>query len=357
MVTALLVELPGSPFADRMALFQHVLLNDAQWSPVLKQKVKLSAFSPPMYARFNSNDEDVDKIELMTVNDDQHPTAMYVIQKLMDSSSLRSGTNVNFTSYVLGTAVSCFTYNNVSFVLMLLVDRIGMLVHNIGYFKNKEEKEEDKKEEVKEKENKKKNKNKNKKKKKKKKKKKNMTIKELIDETLDDVRMTFEVFVDKVAAVDGELAFFANALHDYDDAKRKNDDLLLFNVLEMVKKEVDKRLDEYCYLTPHTEVYEYLGMYATLDVSAPSPDKLTPDDSTLRRELDEFQKVINCMLDVYDGLDVETMSMKTWIQILQYDMPINMAIKLYTDDKNEKPNPDEVMSERLKEVIKKYQEE
>jgi len=337
MVTALWVEHSESPFADQMALFQHILRNDAQWSLVLKQKVKLSNLSPPMYARFNSNDEDVKKIELMTNNDDQNPTAMYVLQKLM-GNSLRSGSNVNFTSFVLKTAVTCFTYNNLSFMLTLL-DRIDISTIKIvdSAIQNDE-----------------KNNNNEKPNNNNEKKSDDMSINDLINKTLVDVRMIFEVFIDKLAAVDGELAFFTTALYDYYGAKKTNDNHILFNVLKLVKKEVEMKIDKYCHLT-HTEIFEYLKKDANLVVSKPPPDASKSDELLIRCQLEEFQKVIDCILDVYDKLNIETMPMVTWMQILYYRIPLEMGIQLYIHNEDKNPNPP--MTDRLKEAMKKGQEE
>jgi len=139
------------------------------------------------------------------------------------------------------------------------------------------------------------------------------------------------VLVDKVAAVEGELAFFASALYDYDGAEKANNDLILLKVLEMIKEEVDIRLERHCHPTLHAEIYQYLGEYQSLNNSPLPPEELAANDETLNNELIEFEKIIDCMIDVYDGLNVETMPMETWLPILDYKLPISMDIKFYID--------------------------
>ncbi|XP_060880123.1 uncharacterized protein LOC132952026 [Metopolophium dirhodum] len=340
---------PESPFADRMALFEHVLLNDARWSPVLKQMVKLSVLSLPRYRMTESYNEVLNRVQLVDPNDTQDHTVIYVIQQLMEKTPW-SGTNANFAAYALSTGVTCFTYNNVSFVLSLVVNRIGMLARKMREpVKNKEDDGKDKKkvdENV----------------------AGNSSDSEdgkpsdkpldKVDDAMDDVRMTLAVLVDKVAAVEGELAFFATSLYDYDGAEKTDNDLILLRILEMIKEEVDIRLGRHCHPTPHTEIYQYLGEYESLNNSPPPPEELTPNDETLENELIEFGKIIDSMIDVYDGLDVETMPMETWLQILDYRLPISMDIKFYIDGMLKVPiKPDETWSDRLKGATKKENNE
>jgi len=122
----------------------------------------------------------------------------------------------------------------------------------------------------------------------------------------------------------------------------------------MIKEELDIRLERHCYPTPHEEIYQYLGEYQSLNASPPPPDGLTPDDETLKNELAEFEKIIDCMIDVYDGLDVETMPTETWLEILDYRLPINMEIKFYIDGMLKSPiKPEDIWSDRLKDASKK----
>jgi len=232
---------------------------------------------------------------------------------------------------------------------MLIVDRIGMLARKMTKTVNnnddkKEEKEEGQEADVK--------KDKDKK-----------PYDEIdIKKALDVLRVAFYIFIDKVAAVDGEQNFFATALYDLDNAHeaRPENYLVFFKVLEKVKEEVDKRINLFCFPTPHSEVYQYLGKYETLNESLCHPDELTPDDNTLKLEVIEFKKVIDCMIKVYDELDVETMSMETWLLILSYESPISMNIKLDVDESSEKPippNPEKYLSHRLMEAIAEEEEE
>jgi len=265
---------------------------------VLKQRVKLTELNLPRYIKTSSNEEVLNQIQL--VDEDEHPTFMKVLKNLMEKSPWL-GSNVNYTAYALSTAVTCFTYNNLSFVLSLLVNRIGKLAgkNNEGdtiVIKDSEAAG---------------------------------ILDNKIDKALGDVRMTLAVFVDKVAAVEGELELFATGLWDYEKTKNKNDEhIKMFKGFEKIKKKVDEKINHNCYLTPPEEIYRYLGKYGSLNNSPPSPDELASDDETLKSELAEFDKIIDCMLHVYDGLDVETMPMKTWLQILDYRLPISMKIKV-----------------------------
>ncbi|XP_022169724.1 uncharacterized protein LOC111033342 [Myzus persicae] len=348
VVTASWVGHPESPYANRMALFKHVLLNDAQWSPVLKQKVKLSGLSLPKYRRTEFNGKVLDQIQLVAKDDGQNLTAMTVLQTLMDKTPW-SGTNVNYTAYVLSTSVMCFTYNNVRFLLSQVIDRVGMLARKIWKTDinkddtkdKKEEEEEDKSSDVKSQDP------------------VDEGIEDKVDDALEDLRMTLGILVDKVAAVDGELAFFTTGLYDLDGAEKT--DFGIFDVFEMMRTEVNERLERHCHITPIEDVYEYLSKYETLNVSPTPPGELTPNEDTLKLELNEFSKIIDSMIDVYDGLNVETLPMETWILILDYRLPISMNIKFYIDgyEKNTvEQTPKTEMSERLGEAIikegKKY---
>ncbi|CAI6369079.1 unnamed protein product [Macrosiphum euphorbiae] len=345
VVTGTWVGHPESPFADRMALFEHVLMNDDRWSQVLKQKIKLSVLSLPRYHMTESYKEILNRVQLVDPKDTRDHTVMYVIQQLMEKTPW-SGTNVNFTAYALSTGITCFTYNNVSFVLSLIVNRIGMLARKMR--KSMENNDDDGKDKKKVEENADGNGSDSE--------NGEPSDKPLdkVDDAMDDVRMTLAVLVDKVAALEGELAFFATSLYDYDGAERTEDDLILLRVLEMIKEEVDVRLERHCHPTPHSDIYTYLGKYQSLNKSPPPPEELAPNDETLKNELIEFEKIIDCMLDVYDGLDVETMPMETWLPILDYRLPVSMDIKFYIDGVLKVPiKPEETGSDRLKGAAKK----
>ncbi|XP_003242025.1 uncharacterized protein LOC100572792 [Acyrthosiphon pisum] len=344
VVTGTWIGHPESPFADRMALFEHVLMNDTRWLPVLKQRIKLSVLSLPRYRMTESYNDVLKRVQLVDPNDKEDPEVLDVIKELMDKTPW-SGTNVNFTAYALSTGVTCFTYNNVSFVLSLIVNRIGMLTRKMmgnndddGKGKNKVDENVDG----------------------------NSSDSKVgessdkpldkVDDAMDDVRMMFAVLVDKVAAVQGELSFFATGLYDYDGAKNKDDDLILLRMLELIKQEVDIRLERNCHPTPHTEIYQYLGEYESLNNSPTPPEELAPNDETLENELIEFEKIIDCMIDVYDGLGVETMPMETWLPIIDYRIPISMNIKFYINNVL-KVQSDETGSDRLKSVTNQEKKE
>lgn len=57
------------------------------------------------------------------------------------------------------------------------------------------------------------------------------------------------------------------------------------------------------------------------------------------------------MIQIYDLLNIQTMSMETWIRVLEYKVPISQNINLFIDDVALKRTPENSMSERLKAAI------
>ncbi|XP_026812690.1 uncharacterized protein LOC113553521 [Rhopalosiphum maidis] len=270
-------------FANRLALFEHVLLNDAQWSPVLKQKVKLLEIDLPRFPETVSNSAVVDRIRPVA-KDAEETTPLLVLQNVLEKSPW-SGTNVNYAASVLSAGFTCFTYNNVSF-LITQINEINEVAHSEEKLKSKHEE---------------------------------------INRMLDDVRMTFVVFMDMVAAVDGDLDEFVKGLYDYDSADEDGSDITQLNVLKFLKEDVDKDFAKRCNVVASSDG-DYLSKCNIQN---------TPSDeaaSMLEQKMARFDKIVNCMIDVYDGLDVEAMPMDTWIRILEYNIPISKQIKFFIDD-------------------------
>lgn len=331
VVTGLWVGHPESPFADRMALFEHVLLNDDQWSPVLNQVIKLSSLTMPRYHLPESYIEVLNRVQLVDPKDTKDHTVMFVIQQLMKKTPW-SGTNANFTAYALSTGVTCFMYKNLSFVLDRFVNRISFLAKKIAKIEGKKPSNEDG----------------------------NFSdeVSNMVDNALYAVHMMLLVLMDKVAAVEGELIFFSLMLYDYDTADETNDKFILLKVFKMILEDVNKMLKKHCGDTEDKTIYEYLGKYESLNDSPTPPDKLEINKETLTCEVDEFKKIINSMIEVYHGLDVETMPMETWIQILDYKLPVSLEIKLFikgllTDPKNK--NYDKPRSSRYIDAFNKIE--
>jgi len=106
--------------------------------------------------------------------------------------------------------------------------------------------------------------------------------------------------------------------------------------------DVDWMLNQYCHRTPDEEIYRYLAISSSKHGSLNVPTSSAAPDSRPDGLLDEFNKVVNGMIEVYKGFYVETMPMETWALILEYDVPIRKKINFHMDPiaetKNNKKN-------------------
>jgi len=150
-----------------------------------------------------------------------------------------------------------------------------------------------------------------------------------VEDALENVRILLIEFTGKVAAMEGELALFTTMLYNYDYAHGTDE---LLSVLKIIHTEFKKNLSTYCGNVDTDTIYKYLGKYRDLNES-PS-ENLSANNETLENKMTEFKEIISSMIDVYGSLDVEIMPTKTWIQILDYRLPISMNIKFYKDNKN-----------------------
>lgn len=294
------VEHPEPSFASRMELFEHVLLNDDRWSQVLKEKVKVDKVRV-RYEETENNKKVLNDHFRLVEKDVNETTALAVLQKLMNQCPW-SGTCVNYTASVLSTAFTCHTYNNISFVLSR-VKKVDATARNQMEVGTKHDK---------------------------------------LDEMLDDVRMTFEVFMDKMAVVDGDLKVLSAGLYDYDSGDEEGSDIVQINVLEGLLTEVDQKLAEDCYKASEEEVIEYMKQCYTAQIG---------DDHSLSTALTDFNNLVNCVIQIYDLLNIQTMPMETWLRVLEYRVPISKNINLFVDVKAFERTRENSMSERLKAAI------
>lgn len=294
------VEHPEPTFASRMELFEHVLLNDAQWLQVLKEKVKVDKVRVP-YEETDNNKKVLDVYFRLVEEGLKETTALTVLQKLMDQCPW-SGTCVNYTASVLSNAFTCHTYNNMSFVLSR-VKKVDTIARNQMEVSSKHDK---------------------------------------LDELLEDVRMTFVVFMDKMAVVDGDLKVLSTGLYDYDSGDEQGSDIVQINLLEALLTEVDQKLAEDCHKTSEEEMIDNMKQCYTVQ---------TGDDQSLSTALTDFNNLINCVIEIYDLFNVQMMPMETWLRVLDYRVPISKNINLYMDDKAFERTRENTMSERLKAAI------
>ncbi|XP_060841467.1 uncharacterized protein LOC132922135 [Rhopalosiphum padi] len=302
-------EHPEPTFADRLALFEHVLLNDAQWSPVLGQKVILSEIDLPQFPETVSNSAVVDRIRPVP-KDAAETTPLLVLRNVLEKSRW-SGTNVNYAASVLSAAFTCFTYSNVSF-LVSQINEINEVAHAEQQLVSKHEN---------------------------------------INRMLDDVRMTIVVLMGKVAAVDGDLNEYVKGLYDYDSADEDGSDITQFNVLKLFKDDVDKELTKKC-----TAVDSSDGDYLSrCNIQNTPPGEPAPE-SVLDQKMVRFDKIVNCMIDVYNELDVEAMPMATWIRILEYSIPIGKQINFFIDTPMVR-SPEGTRTERFRKALQLASEE
>ncbi|KAE9536355.1 hypothetical protein AGLY_007144 [Aphis glycines] len=294
------VEHPEPSFASRMELFEHVLLNDDRWLQVLKEKVKVDKIRV-RYEETNNNKKVLNDHFRLVEEGLKETTALAVLQKLMNQCPW-SGTCVNYTASVLSNAFTCHTYNNIAFVLSR-VKKVDTTARN-----NMEE-----------------------------------NIKhDKLDEMLEDVRMTFVVFMDKLAVVDGGLKVLSNGLYDYDSGDEQGSDLVQINVLEALLKEVDDKLAKNCHKTSEEEIMWYMKQCYTAQIG---------EYQSLDAALTDFNNLINCMIEIYDLFNVQTMPIETWLRVLEYRVPISKNINLFVNDKAFERTRESGMSERLRAAI------
>ncbi|CAH1716225.1 unnamed protein product [Aphis gossypii] len=300
------VEHPEPSFASRMELFEHVLLNDDRWFQVLKEKVNVDKVRV-RYEETDNNKKVLDDHFRLVEEGLKETTALAVLQKLMDQCPW-SGTCVNYTASVLSNAFTCHTYNNMAFVLSRLkeVDTTARNNMEVG------------------------------------------TKHERLDDMLEDVRMTFEVFMDKMAVVDGDLKVLSSGLYDYDSGHEEGSDIVQINVLEALLKEVDEKLADDCHKTSEEEIIGYMKQCYTAQIG---------EHQSLDAALTDFNNLISCVIEIYDLFNVQTMPMETWLRVLEYRVPISKKINLFVDDKAYERTRESAMSERLKAAIKQARTE
>ncbi|KAF0769158.1 eukaryotic translation initiation factor 3 subunit A-like [Aphis craccivora] len=282
------IEHPEPSFASRMELFEHVLLNDDRWLLVLKEKVRVDKVRV-RYEVTENNKNVLDEHFRLVEEGLVETTALDVIQKLMDKCPW-SGTCVNYTAFVLSRVKR--------------VDATARKQIEVGSDK--------------------------------------------LDVMLDDVRMTFAVFMDNMAVVDGDLKVLSAGLYDYDSGDEESSDIVQINMLGALLTEVEKKLTEECHKTSEIEMIENMEQYYTAQTS---------DDSSLSTALTDFNNLVNCVIQIYDLLNVQTMPMETWIRVLEYRVPISKNINLFRDVNAFERTRENSISERLKAALEESKKE
>lgn len=104
---------------DQLQLFEVTLLRDAQWRPVLRQKVVLDDEHRPGYGDLQGGATG-DRLRLLQDDAQTAVAPLPVIRRVLRRFRWL-GSHVRFAGYVLRAAFTCYTYANVSLLVELIL--------------------------------------------------------------------------------------------------------------------------------------------------------------------------------------------------------------------------------------------
>lgn len=270
--------------ANTMELFAFVLNNDVPWRPVLTQKIKSDSLQGPLYHDEQTEAGARDKLRLV---DGQAKliTALPVLKKVLNRYSWL-GSHLNFAARVLSTAFSCFTYQNVSLVvkMILLMEyryELEVTKHPAGIHQHRKD-------------------------------------------VLMDMLSAFVLLMDKLAAVHSDLHLLANLLFKYDESIYSVK-IVQMNDIRALQSKINNRIVKQCEVQGQKTVLENLGI--TYIEGSPTNPK-----TTLYYVKVVIDKIIQHLLITYDSLKIESLPLGNWSQITDYQTAVGKKIDPFIID-------------------------
>jgi hypothetical protein len=233
--------------------------------------------------------EDTVRDELLLV--DGQPeliSPLPVLQKVVGQYSWL-GSHVDFAAWLLTSAFECFTYQNVSLIveLILLMEykyESEITTEQLGIHKHRKD-------------------------------------------VVTDVLYTLIVMVDKVAAVNGNVDRLATELYQYNESLY-SEKLVLMNGVGVLKKKMDNLIETQCEVQSRETVLKKLGF--TFVRGSPRSRQ-----TTLQALKSIIYQITDRMIITYNSFRIESLNLETWNQILNYQSAVVLIINPYVINPNE----------------------
>lgn len=262
-------------------LMESVLRNDRAWRFVLDRKIKLSPDSRPPY--FHEFELSADAKQTLGLIDD-HPAEVVLTAPLPIIQTVLNrfrwlGSYVDYAVFVLHKAFVCTTYEFLRFQIDL-IKRLAKKAESGS-----------------------------------------PAWQSVADRPLTRAWTSVVTFVDKVTAMHGDLEMLTDLAYEYtvflvEDPERS------VHVLTLMAREIEEFTGSECERIEDVAILRHFGV-------ATNPDYLSGDAASYKEIENVFDRVVRGMIAMFGELNAETMSMKNWVQVLDFKIAVREHINLY----------------------------
>lgn len=273
-------------------MFRFVLANDDRWRPVLAQMVRVTERTRPPY----QDDRDARAVLRLpaaaVTADGRHLWPLAVLRAVVDEFAWL-GSYVDYAAIVLREAVTCFTYTNVALIMELTMAMDDQWRHAVAA--NPEYRAAPHR------------------------------------DVLWDAVAAFAVFADKLAAVLGDLQPLVDGLSAYARGARTTDADVSRSSLGPARDEVRELIRSRCHNDPDAAGRAAVYSKVRVDV-APWLASEPVEAVTLQMVKSLFDRVVERLLRVYEGLHVRSFPPDLWTQISDHpdDVDVGPAKQQYS---------------------------
>lgn len=269
-------------FSKNTELLEFVLRNDHAWKFILNKEIKLADDSRPPYhgtAEDGISTEVEQTLRLIEATEIT-VTPLSIIQRVVGEFRWL-GSYIDYAVFVLNKAFMCTTFEFLEFqieLIKLLESKSSSSLPGVVWEVN-------------------------------------------ADRSLIKAWASAVQFIDKVAAMLGDLEILTDLTYEYNELMLENPGRTVL-VLSLMAKEIGKFTESHCGRTDNKAILKHFGVMPTLEYLNGKAAKYSEVEKA-------FNQVVRGMIKMFGELDIKTMPMNNWIQILDFKIAVQEHINLY----------------------------